>query len=196
MRKFTRAGEPDFLANKWEQWGLEWEQRRKENPSANFHWHQIDGERVNQKLLPILKEQTQDHCSFCDAFPVAPPSIETVEHFRPKSSFPRQAYAWGNLYFCCAHCQQKGEEFDEALLQPDADDYEFDRYFRWDFTRGTMEINTLANPDDQRRAAVTIRLYQLNKKHPLYRKLALKNRSAAAQPDEISYRHYVNSSLP
>ena len=108
MRKFTRLAEPDFLTDKWEQWGLDWERRKSENPGAAFNWRQHENEAVNQKLLPRLKEQTQDHCSFCDHFPVSPPSIETIEHFRPKARFPRDAYRWTNLYFCCTHCQQKG----------------------------------------------------------------------------------------
>jgi hypothetical protein len=62
-------------------------------------WHEIDGAKVNQKLLPLLKNQTQDHCSFCDAFPVDPPSIPTIEHFRPKTAFPREAFKWENLYY-------------------------------------------------------------------------------------------------
>ena len=193
MRKFERAAQPDFLADKWEGWGLEWEQRRNEKPAAQFYWHEIDGEKVNQKLLPSLKRQTQDHCSFCDAFPVAPPSIDTIEHFRPKSAFPKEAYHWLNLYFCCMYCQQKGEEFHEALLRPDAADYDFDRYFRWDFTSGEMKINTLAEPQDQERADVTIRLYRLNEGHPRLRKLALQNRPVNQDvlQDELTYRHYA-----
>lgn len=191
MRKFVRLGEPDFLADKWEKWGIEWEKRRNENPAASFHWHQIDGERVNQKLLSRLKAQTQDHCSFCDAFPVSPPSIDTIEHFRPKTKFPKDAYRWNNLYYCCVHCQQKGEEFDEALLNPDAEDYEFDRYFLWDFTTGEMMVNQLASLEDQNRAKVTIELYRLNEGHPRNRRLAMKNR--ADNPDapleEQAYRH-------
>ena len=193
MRKFERSAEPDFLADKWERWGLEWEQRRKEKPAAQFHWHEIDGEKVDQKLLPFLKNQTQDHCSFCDAYPVAPPSIETIEHFRPKTVFHKEAYQWANLYFCCTYCQQKGEDYDEALLRPDAADYEFDRYFRWDFTTGEAHVNTLASSEDQKSADVTIRLYRLNDGHPLCRKLAMKNRSEnlGIPSDDQSYRHYV-----
>lgn len=192
MRKFERIAEPVFLAERWERWGLEWEQRRVEKPAAQFHWHEIDGEKVNQKLLPLLKAQTQNHCSFCDAFPVSPPSIDTIEHFRPKTVFPRDAYRWTNLYFCCAHCQQKGEAFDEALLCPDAADYQFDRYFRWDFTTGEMKVNGLASPEDQHRAEITIRLYRLNQGHPMFRRLALKNRPADAyvSSEELPYRHY------
>lgn len=193
MRKFERGEEPDFLADKWERWGLEWDGRRADNPAAQFHWHEINGEKVNQKLLPLLKLQTQNHCSFCDAFPVAPPSIDTIEHFRPKTAFPKDAYRWANLYFCCMHCQQKGEAFDEALLCPDAVDYEFDRYFRWDFTTGEMKINDLASLPDRHRAQVTIDLYRLNQGHPKLRRLAMKNRPTEPDvlPDELPYRHFA-----
>ena len=113
MKKFARVAQPEVLADRWEQWGMDWEQRRAQNGAAVFHWHKVDGVSVNQILLPVLKAQTQDHCSFCDAFPVAPPSIDTIEHFRPKAAFPREAYHWLNLYYCCMFCQQKNDEYSE-----------------------------------------------------------------------------------
>jgi uncharacterized protein (TIGR02646 family) len=193
MRRFERAAEPAFLAKNWETWGLEWERRRAANPKAQFHWHQTGNEATNQKLLPLLKSQTQNHCSFCDNFPVSSPSIDTIEHFRPKSAFPREAYHWPNLYYCCAHCQQKGDEFDEALLRPDAEDYSFDRFFRWDFTRGTIEVNGQASQADQRRASVTIELYRFNHGHPAFRKMWLIRRAKCKDEplDEWPYRDYV-----
>jgi uncharacterized protein (TIGR02646 family) len=195
MRKFHRLPEPDFLATRSETWGIDWEQRRAANPASRFHWHTVDGEPVNQKLLPLLKEQTQAHCSFCDAFPVSPPSIDTVEHFRPKSAYPREAYRWTNLYFCCMHCQQKGEKFDKFLLRPDADDYEFDRYFRWDFTLGTIEVNPKASPEDRTRAEVTRTLYGLNILHPLQRRDCLRRWAKLKDEplDSMPYRHYLES---
>jgi uncharacterized protein (TIGR02646 family) len=195
MRKFIRLEEPDFLAANWENWGQDWERRHAENPKAAFHWHQLDNVPVNQKLLPLLKAQTQDHCSFCDNYPVSPPSIDTIEHFRPKAHYPRDAYRWGNLYFCCMWCQQKSDDFDEAALQPDAIDYEFDRYFRWDFTLGTIEVNEQATPGDQHRATVTIKLYKLNEGHPSLRKRELRKRAECKNDplDDFAYRHYVEN---
>jgi uncharacterized protein (TIGR02646 family) len=193
MRKFQRVNQPDFLVDRWEAWGIDWERRRLENPGAGFNWRQFNGTPVNQLLLPSLKAQTQDHCSFCDSFPVSPPSIDTIEHFRPKSTFPRDAYRWDNLYFCCMYCQQKFDDFHEDLLRPDADDYDFDQYFRWDFTQGTIEINKHASTENQRRADVTIRLYKLNEGHPTLRKLEMRRRKQGqGDPlDEFAYRHYV-----
>jgi uncharacterized protein (TIGR02646 family) len=193
MRKFQRAQQPDFLVDRWESWGAAWERRRSNNQGARFYWPQFQGKAVNELLLPPLKEQTQDHCSFCDSFPVSPPSIDTIEHFRPKSRFPKEACRWDNLYFCCMHCQQKFEEFDVDLLRPDADDYYFDKYFRWDFTRGTLEVNEHAPIENQRRAQITIKLYRLNERHPRWRKLEMRHRERGRDDplDEYAYRHYV-----
>lgn len=195
MRKFQRGPEPEYLAAHCEQWGLEWESRRSANSGAKFHWHKLDGEPVNQKLLPFLKAQTQDHCSFCDNFPVSPPSIDTIEHFRPKAHFPRDAYRWSNLYFCCMHCQQKSDDFDDAALQPDAIDYQFDRYFRWDFTDGTIKPNEQASSEDQNRARVTIALYRLNENHPSLRRRELRKRGQGKEDplDDFAYRNYIEN---
>ena len=149
---------------------------------------------VHHRLLPLLKAQVQDHCSFCDAFPVCPPSNPTIEHFRPKTRFPREAYQWENLYFCCDFCQGKGEEFEEGLLRPDAEDYRFDRFFRWDFTTGNLEVNEQASLEDQQRATVTIALYRLNTGHPSLRRREARRRSKSpAEPlDEFAYRDFVD----
>lgn len=194
MRRFIRADEPEFLADRWEEWGKEWERRKAEGGS--FHWHQLDGKPVNHRLLPRLKAQTQDHCSFCDCYPVSPPSLDTIEHFRPKSQFPREAYRWENLYYCCDFCQSsKKEDFDEALLRPDTEDYSFDRYFRWDWTQGLLQVNERASPEDQHRAEVTIRLYALNEGHAVCRKRALHQRSRDPDSplDEHPYRDYLRT---
>jgi len=195
MRKFQRFDCPAFLKEKWEQWGQEWEQRRADNPQASFHWHEVDGEKVNHKLLPALKAQVQDHCSFCDLFPVSPPSNPTVEHFRPKTRFPREAYQWENLYYCCDYCQGKGEDFDEALLRPDAEDYSFEKFFRWDFTTGELMVNEQTSPPDQHRAQKTIELYRLNQGHPMLRRLEAHKRSKMQDEpvDHFAYRDFVGS---
>lgn len=197
MRRFVRGPEPTFLTENWEIWGMEWEQRHQADARAKFYWRQIDGELVNHKLLPFLKFQTQNHCSFCDASPVSPPSIDTIEHFRPKAHYPREAYCWANLYFCCMHCQQKSDDFDERALRPDGVDYQFDRYFRWDFTLGRIEVNDQASEEDQLRAQTTIRLYRLNEGHPSLRKRELRRRTQGVDDpiDDFAYRDYVNGPL-
>jgi uncharacterized protein (TIGR02646 family) len=205
MRKFERALAPQFLEEKWKQWGREWKHRLAAHPNAVFHWHELGGQLVNHRLLPPLKQQVQDHCSFCDNYPVSPPSNDTIEHFRPKARFPRLAYHWKNLYYCCDFCQGKevrGEEFDKALLRallrPDAADYTFDRYFRWDYTRGHLEVNETASPEDQRRAEVTLKLYRLNDRHPSLRLREQRRRFQMPNNslDDFAYRDFVGPLPP
>lgn len=192
MRPFQRAPTPEVLSENADAWGQAWAERLDADPGAHFHWHTVNGEPVNRIILPPLKEQTQDHCSFCDAFP---PSLETIEHFRPKRAFPRDAYRWANLYFCCMRCQLKSADFDEKLLRPDEDGYSFDRYFRWDHVTGHLLVNELATPADQARAEVTIRLYHLNDHHPRFRKIEHWKRARIpdAPVDDFAYRSFIDA---
>jgi len=129
-----------------------------------FSWPTIKGITLNQHLLPALKRMTDEHCAFCDAHPVEGVSNETIDHFRPKSKFPKLCCYWSNLYYACDCCQgHKLERFEPALLRPDASDYDFDRYFIYDHASGEIQINTAATSDDQHRADRTIELLGLNK---------------------------------
>jgi uncharacterized protein (TIGR02646 family) len=195
MRKFVRVETPAILAEKWEEWGREWEERRRVTANAEFHWHKVDKVPVNQMILPELKRQFQEHCSFCDNYPISPPSIDTIEHFRPKTKYHREAYQWENLYYCCAFCQRKGAGFDDALLRPDAEDYTFERYFRCDYTTGNIEVNEQATAEDQNRARTTLRLYDLNNGHPSLRKRELYQRRKMPDHalDDFAYRDFVGS---
>ena len=165
MRPFNRLDAPDFLTENWEKWGKEYAARKTANPSYLFNWKQHQGQPVNQRLLPVLREQTQRHCSYCDFFP---PRLgdDTIDHFKPKGGtrFYHSAYQWENLYFYCWHCQKaKGEEFDEALLRPDEPGYSFKRYFIYEADTGEIEVNPAASPEEKHRAEVTIRLLGFNK---------------------------------
>ena len=193
MRKFQRGPEPDFLTANSAAWTKAWQTAQADK--RPFRWPIHNHEPVNRKILPPLKAQTQDHCSFCDNYPVSPPSVDTIEHFRPKSKYPEEAFSWLNLYYCCTYCQQRRDDFDEAALRPDAEDYRFDRYFRWDWTRGTLDVNEQASPEDQQRARVTIALYRLNQEHPRLRKRELRRRdvSRGEALDDFAYRDYVDN---
>lgn len=165
MRKFSRAAEPAICTAHSARWNTQWAERRAANPNAAFSWYVHEGMSARDHMLPVLREQSQSHCSFCDAFPVDGVSNETIEHFRPKtkSEFYELAYTWSNLYYCCDACQSsKRERWDEQLLCPDAIGYSFSKFFEFDFTTGAIRPNSLASPEDQQRAAVTLELYGLD----------------------------------
>ncbi len=194
MRKLIRPAAPSVLQEHSERWNNQWKELKTNSPSAQFHWYAFEKRSARDWILKDLATMTQGHCAFCDRFTVEP---ESVEHFRPKSDprFLHLAYSWGNLYFCCGGCQNyKREQWDEGLLNPDADDYVFDRYFAFDFTTGALIPNPAASDANQQRADVTIRLYGLDStERRRFRLMELRNwqRTDGMELDEFAYRDFV-----
>lgn len=165
MTKIERIDAPDWLDENWEAWGEEYIERLRNNPNYQFAWKQYEGERVNHRLLPPLKEMTHNHCSFCDGFPMGEGVIkETIEHFCPKgrNHFPYLVYCWENLFVACHFCQEKGEQFDENLLKPDLPDYEFEKYFLFNYRTFEIEIRKDISAESKLKAEVTMKFYKLN----------------------------------
>jgi uncharacterized protein (TIGR02646 family) len=172
MKAFMRADEPQVLKDNGKRWTDRWVEKRRKNASATFSWPQHGRKKLNHILLPPLKDQTQDHCSFCDGFPVEGISAETIEHFHSKTEFPEQAFQWTNLYYACSACQEgKLAEGSNDLLAPDDGDFVFQEYFYWDFESGELLVNPRSGEENARKAQATITLYGLNDhKRPTYRK--------------------------
>jgi uncharacterized protein (TIGR02646 family) len=199
MRKQTRPPIPDILQKHGERWTRQWIELRAKNASAAFHWYQVEGKSAREWLLPQLKVMPQGHCAFCDCFPLDDRSQEPIEHFKPKTDprFYAEAYAWDNLYYCCDCCQSsKGEQWDDRLLRPDAEDYSFSRYFMFDYTTGEIKANCLANAPDQTRATVTIELYGLDlaaKRRSRCLELRKWQRSSERDLDLWAYRDFLDT---
>ncbi len=197
MKKFNRSAEPAICTEHSEAWNAQWVARLKANSGAVFSWYHIDKKSAREHMLPALRAQSLGHCSFCDAFPVEGVSNETIEHFRPKSKFPEQAYSWANLYYCCDACQNaKREQWDDQLLHADAADYEFSRYFDFDFTTGAIRPNPLATEAEQQRAAVTVKLYGLDLPSRRRNRLDEARRYDRSKPGELldelwAYRDFL-----
>ncbi len=190
MMKLYRPNAPDFLAEHADNWGKEWEEKQKRD--NRFSWKVFEGKPVNQRILPILKEMTKEHCSFCDGF-TGETSRDTIEHFKPKSTYPREAYQWHNLFLCCDLCQStKGEKFHEQLLKPDDDDYYFEKFFQFLPENGFIKENDLASPEEKERAKLTIEIFGLNeKRRPLSRLIQyrqFKSNGEKFNKDNFPYR--------
>lgn len=190
MMKLQRPAPPDILVQNWEAWGLEYEQKKVKNSKLEFKWRK----RVYSSLIESLLAMTRKHCSFCDSSPMRSQIRETIEHFRPKESYPQLVYQWENLFACCDKCQNaKGKKFDEELLKPDEIEYEFNRYFFFDAQTGELNPQHQATAEDQHRAQVTIQLYKLNEFGRPDARLTVLEMSAALQSskltiDDFSYR--------
>lgn len=188
MHKLVRPEAPPCLCEQCMAWTEEFVAARRANPAHGFTWRSPGCyDEIRARLLAMSLR----HCAFCDGL-LGTQSRKTVEHFRPKSVFPEQAYAWDNLYPCCDVCQAaKRESFDEALLRPDSGDYRFDAYFMVNFRTGELEPHPGACDAARQRAAVTIGLYGLNtpeRNHDRRRVLAHFGRDPQPCLDDYPYR--------
>ncbi len=59
--------------------------------------------RKSKTLKRALCAMSNGHCAYCQAS-VNDAGAGAVEHFRPKSLFPTQAYEWGNYFYSCERC--------------------------------------------------------------------------------------------
>jgi len=166
MRKIVRPSAPNFLTEKLQRdLGNKYHNKREEKGfSYEFKWPTFKGEKLNQKLLPFLRAISKKHCFYCDAYPTKSYG-ERIDHFKPKSNplYYEDVCRWENLYLCCEHCNShKKENFDEKLLRPDDLNYNFDDYFEYIPSTGTIDIRIDIFPENQQRAEITRRILGFN----------------------------------
>ncbi len=90
-----------------------------------------------------------------------------IEHFRRKAQFPPLTFAWANLYWSCDQTDSCGHYKDhgagpynvDELVEPCVHDP--DRFFRFR-SDGTINVRPGLVPEDQHRAAETLRVFNLN----------------------------------
>lgn len=164
MTPFTRGSPPPILVEVAPGATRAFVARRADDPSAEFYWPQRDGRSVLEPVRTALAAQTQDHCSYCDGFPIDSTGTREVDHFKPKQEYPGEAFSWPNLYLACGACNRsKLAEWNEQLIRPDEMGYRFERYFFVDGVTGELLPNPGASSADQARAGETIRVFGLQR---------------------------------
>ncbi len=122
------------------------------------------GSQFYKNILEILMLMTQEHCSFCDGFPISNTG-DAIEHFKPSSVYPELAYQWENLYYICPKCNgAKGNRFDVKILRPDEITYSFEKYFSYNAKDAKLEPAFDISDEDKAKAEETIKIYKLNRK--------------------------------
>jgi len=198
MNRTIRGPTPELLAQHGAQIGLQYAQRRRENPSYRYQWPQRGGERLDHVALVALRAMTDGHCSYCDASEINATGEEQIDHFCPKTlpQFYELVCTWSNLFLTCMACNKaKHDAWHELLLRPDDDGYDFERYLEFDFLTGELLANGAASTSDRARAAKTIELLNLNRTD------ACKNRPrmvreirravSAGEPIDVGYRFLI-----
>jgi uncharacterized protein (TIGR02646 family) len=166
MRKIVRTSAPNFLSEeKQKYWGEQYRSNREtKGTSYKFDWPQVNYQKLNHLLLPILRDISNKHCYYCDAYPTGSYK-EEIDHFKPKSNplFYEDVCRWENLFLTCGHCNSyKKEQFDEKLLKPDDLDYNFDDYFEYNSANGFIDIKPDISKEKQIRAETTRQILGFN----------------------------------
>lgn len=164
MIRFNRTPIPNELNGSWVKW-TRYYLRRRNNGQGTFYWNKYPnakGSPISKIIVRDLLLCCQFHCSYCDKFPLFK-SDKTIDHFKPKSSFPLGAYQWTNLFPACDNCQtSKLNQFVSELLKPDEISYDFNRYFMIDYTTFKLRANPVSIRFDRKRANITIAIMNLN----------------------------------
>ena len=190
MKACTRPEAPDLIKRYGEEIGAEYASRKQADRKYRFQWPLREGQNLGRLIHDTLKESMNEgHCAYCDGWPIDETSREEVDHFQPKGrpEFYRLVCNWNNLFLSCSACNNnKLEQWDEDLLRPDADDYDFMRYFEYETATGKLKPNPAASADDRKRAEVTIRILGLCRDGACTgRRNALRNYQAARRnPDD------------
>ncbi|MDM8557404.1 hypothetical protein [Candidatus Parabeggiatoa sp. HSG14] len=94
------------------------------------------------------------------------------------------------------YAKKKGDDFDEDLLKPDEENYDFEKYFDIKWATGELIPNSDASEKDQRRAEITIQLYKLNeygKPEDRIEELKKFNDSLSPEIAHFSYRFFLKA---
>jgi uncharacterized protein (TIGR02646 family) len=133
MIRVPRLSKPTILVQKETEW------RDALLQASTVH----EKERALTKYCHRQIQETLDRmfhgkCAYCES-KIEHVSDAHIEHYRPKSRFPRLAFDWENLLLACGKCNSpafKGNHFPEAgedgpLLNPCIDDPE--SHLRFDY---------------------------------------------------------------
>lgn len=94
MRGVERSPEPEFLA---------------ELRAVRSQWDDLDGPE-RQRIREALRSDFEGCCAYCEDWCVEGgretrgENPGTIDHFRPRGSFPDEWLAWLNLVYACRRC--------------------------------------------------------------------------------------------
>jgi uncharacterized protein (TIGR02646 family) len=145
---------------------------------------------------------TQEHCAYCDCYPVEDATPGEIDHFQPKTSpqFYLQVCVWNNLFYACRKCNNnKGTQWNINLLRPDMENYQFLDYFLYETDSGKIVPNPRASKKQQTRAETTIAIFGFNDPSRCQsRRRLMKNLNLDCLPeeyDEHPYRYLIDLQL-
>lgn len=193
MIKVARGAKPTSLKNNGATWLA---QLIAALASGNKAAIDIAFSRYGQPdVKSALEVAFNEKCAYCES-EINSITYGHIEHFRPKSKYPKQTFNWNNLLLSCPRCndkQHKGDKFptansDGPLVDPCSEDP--NNFF--DFVYDPVSKLALTKPKNNR-AITTGKIFGLNvrkalvrRRSNLIRNLVLIKQHAATDPEALA----------
>lgn len=131
-------------------------------------WKAVKGRHKKLIWIDLVKMQGK-RCAYCERkIDINSSNDKHIEHFLRKGTHKNLTFEWSNLFGSCAESSHCGFYKDEQnykeheLIKADVDDPR--KYFQFS-VNGVMYIKSGLSIVDQRRAEVTLRVFNLNGEH-------------------------------
>lgn len=132
----------------------------KDDRRIGLAWSSFLKSNTKVRVASALDDLSRRKCAYCEGV-----AAQDIEHFYPKSLYPKKMFRWPNFLKGCKNCNNfKVAKFPLAadgrrlLINPAADDPL--EYFVWDFETGFMAARP--DPGFRERADETQRMFRLN----------------------------------
>lgn len=141
-----------------------------------FHYCDDGAEKPSDSLWTRFRDDLRSRfhgiCGYCEE-ETAP---GTLDHFRPKSKFPKLVYEWSNWVFACQPCNQsKGDKWpDDGYVDPCAClmSERPENFFDFDLDTGSILPGSLLSAERRSKSRKTIDEIGLNDSEHLKKRLA------------------------
>lgn len=143
--------EPADFDAKVRQKGLKWLQTREDNQK----W---DNREYWRRASEDLYNAYHGICAYLAIYIERVTSADTVDHFKPKATYPELAYEWSNYRLSSRLANSRKREFEDVL-----DPFEIETgWFYLDFLSGEVYANPGLSEDMRQKIDQTIERLKLN----------------------------------
>lgn len=123
MIKLTRTKKPAVLVQNAKNWTIEYLKAKQiyqdSNTPDNKKILQNIENRYNQtEVKDALKIMFNKKCAFCESH-ITHIDYGQIEHFKPKSKYPKLCFEWNNFLLSCPICNGKSNKGDKFPLKKD-----------------------------------------------------------------------------
>lgn len=132
----------------------------RRDPAIKAAWDGFHRSKARRELVAVLRTLFHEKCAYCENI-----IARDVEHFYPKSLYPKRMFKWANLLWACKNCNtdklasfplRRGKP---VLLDPCREGEDPADFFTWQQDTGMPVVS--ADPERALRAEETIVTFDL-----------------------------------